>query len=97
MIVISIFGRVVSDPRSLKTQTNVLRVFFDVESTDRESLPIRHGVVSFGNLADRALDEIRSGDEIFISGRLSAGGAPPRVNVTLCSFEVLKGAPANAD
>jgi single-stranded DNA-binding protein len=98
MVIVSIFGTVASTPRSMKTQSGVQRVFFDVTSEDEGSFPFKYECVTFGAAAERILNEVTEGTKIFVSGRLTAGGVPRKVNLAVSGFEaVTEGVPANVD
>jgi hypothetical protein len=98
MVIVNIFGTVASEPRSMKTLSGVQRVFFDVTSEDEGSFPFRYECVSFGTAAERILDEVAEGTKIFVSGRLTAGGVPRKVNLAVSSFElVTEGVPASVN
>ena len=98
MVIISIFGKVASTPRSMRTQSGVQRVFFDVTSEDEGSFPFKYECVTFGGVAERILNEVSDGSKIFVSGRLTAGGVPRKVNLAVSGFEAsTEGVPANAE
>ena len=94
MVIVSIFGTAASTPRALKTQSGVQRVFFDVTSEDEGSYPFRYECVSFGSAAERILTEVTEGTKIFVSGRLTAGGVPRKVNLAVSCFEAVAEAAA---
>src|SRR5258708_3011251 len=95
MIVVNVFGRVVSELQETKTASGIGRVSFTVESADDGSLPIRHEVVSFGKITERVVKQIRLGTQGAFFGRLSAGGPAKRVTMTLSGFEVFEEAQQN--
>lgn len=97
MVVLSVLGTAVSDVREMKTFTDVPRVFFTLESLDEGSLPMRWEVVSFGNIAQRVLREVKTGTQIFCTGRLSQGGPQKRISLALSAFQVLEGASDNVE
>jgi single-stranded DNA-binding protein len=90
MVIVSVFGTVASQPRSVKTQAGGTRVFFDVLSEDAASpsLDFYYQCVTFGAAAERVINQVAEGDKIFVSGRLTAGGAAKKVNLSVSAFEI---------
>ena len=95
MIVVNIFGRVVSELQQTKTASGIGRVSFRVESADEGSLAIRHEVVSFGKITECVVQQITQDTVGAFFGRLSAGGPAKRVTMTLSGFEVFEEAQRN--
>lgn len=91
MTILGIAGEIVSDLHQNKTINGIGRVSFVIESHDEGSLPLRHSVIAFGRVAERAMSELRAGTRVFCFGRLTSGGATKCVNLALSGFEVLQG------
>lgn len=89
MNVLTMNARVVGAPKDGATQTGTPKCTFTIE-TDGGELPLRFNCISFGPCAERAV-EMTDGDEILITGRMTASAYSHSMTVTVSNLEILTG------
>jgi single-stranded DNA-binding protein len=98
MVGISISGKLISDVSTKPSSNGGERSQFTLESRDedRDALPLRFLIVVFGAQAKRAATLLKTGTQVNVFGRMTAGGESKQVTVRLFGFEIQQGAPADA-
>lgn len=87
MNVVTMDARVIGTPKEGKTQTGTPKCTFLVE-TDGGELPLRFACISFGPCAERAV-EMTEGDEILITGKMTASAYNRAMTLVVSNLEVL--------
>jgi hypothetical protein len=90
-------GRAAGPAKNGTTQNGTAKSTFVID-TDGGELPLRFACVCFGACAERA-SQIVDGDEIFLTGRMTAGAYSRTRTVVVSAMEILtaKGCPALAE
>lgn len=82
-------GRAVGAPKDGVTQSGTPKTTFTVE-TDGGELPLRFSCIAFGPCAERAV-ELADGNEILLTGRMTASAYSRAMTVVVNGLEILGG------